>query len=152
MLLKILGTGLALFAALLLGQYYSGRMKRRGKELSEVISVLHLIESEIRYKLSQKDEILRKIAGSAPPAIAALFLGRDCRSELSLSSEDYAVLDEFLQTFGTLDFDSQLARLAFCRERLKERMGEAQEEYQKYSRLIRCLSPLLVLALCLLFF
>jgi hypothetical protein len=152
MLFKIIGFCIAVLSSVWFGLYFSEKMKRRIQELSDILSILLIIQSEICYKLSQKDAIFEKIALAISSPAVRIFSRKPDFAGLALTEQDKKVIEEFLQSFGRLDYQSQMDRIALCYQTIEHHLAGAKEEYARYAGLVRGLSPLLVSALCLLLF
>ena len=149
---KIIGFLIAMIASILFGFYFTGRMKQRISELMNVLTALNLIQTEITFKLTQKNEILKKISEEINASISNIFCERPIYEDLVLGESDRRILNEFNQSFGHLDYHSQMNRVEWCIKNIEANLLQAKEDYTKYARLAKGFSPLIVGALCLLLF
>lgn len=157
---KAVGALFVVGAAGFLGLSVAQAYQNRPRELREVQTALHLLETEIAYGATPLGEALENIGRRVAPPVGPLmtetarelaagygstlkeaweFALAGYRAETFLKPEDLTVIHGLGDVLGASDRNDQAKHLALAIERLKAQAAKAEDEAGKNVRLWQCL-------------
>lgn len=157
---KAVGALFVIGAAGFLGLSVAHAYQNRPRELRDVQTALHLLETEIAYGATPLVEALENVGVRVSPPVGQLMNEVACelsagygatlkeawefalagyRAESFLKEEDLAVIRSLGDVLGASDRNDQVKHLALAIERLKAQTVKAEEEANKNVRLWQCL-------------
>lgn len=169
-MLRIFGVILICISTAMMGMSAGKRVHTRSKVLSEFISALDLMITEISCLLTPIEEILEKLVKETPEPIRGFFYqclsARRTKEEarfqeiwlkelksaefLCLSEVDIALLSEIGNSFGKYSGEEQVRVMKGIQRKLVKLQATAQEECMKNGRLYRSLGITCGIALVIL--
>ncbi len=158
---KLIGSVLVLSACIGYAGALSEKKKYHRDVLLSLIRILSLLAGEIRYerltmtealeRLTEKyhgptGEVMQKIADRLRDVSCEKlesvwrFYFQEEQKRLMLSGEELDILLEAGRNLGYLDAEAQVGHLHRCRERLEQKLGEAEKEMAEKRKLYAYLS------------
>lgn len=170
-MLRILGAGLVLLAAVGAAQGLKTALNLRISELKSWLLAVRLLQREIGYGMMPLPRVFNRIFGQVE-GVAGEFLANvaeNLAADLSLTevwqqnlkvegsgwhllAEDYALLAELGAGIGQSDLAGQRRLLGMTEERLTALLSESEERYSRLARLVGGLgwcAGLMLVCLCL---
>lgn len=157
---KIMGAMFVIGAAGFLGLTVANAYQNRPRELRDMQTALHLLETEIAYGATPLVEALENVATRVPSPVGRFIsevareLSAGCgatvreawefglngyRAETFLKDEDLSVVKGLGDVLGASDRNDQIKHLRLAVERLKAQNLKADDEAKRNVRLWQCL-------------
>lgn len=149
--MKLLGLLLIVLCTTFIGLNEAHKLKQKTKEASQVLTLIEQIRIRLNFSASSTSEILNEIKEvrgiSSLPFVTKIIEQYDAEpfdclwerevrfSNLSLSSDDIAMLVSFGQSLGTTDLEGQLELCSIFENRFSDRLAFYSGEYKKRSKL-----------------
>ncbi|MYL33513.1 stage III sporulation protein SpoAB [Pontibacillus yanchengensis] len=169
--MKWIGALLLLCATTWGGFEFARRLNERPKQIRQLKNALQVLEAEILYGQSPVIEACEKVARQVPTPLAWFFEEFSASLKQSSSSlydvwEDRLdrywsisalgegekeIMKQFGQTLGQHDFAGQQKHIRLALSHLERELQEAQEQQQRYSKMVKSLGFLSGLLIILLF-
>ncbi|ONI46107.1 hypothetical protein AN641_02250 [Candidatus Epulonipiscioides gigas] len=165
--MRILGLALILISCTILGFVYDSQEKKRVLQLEELLFGFNLLKSEIEYKLTPLIEALKLTSAKTGNGIDKLFylyaykleqrnetdekkMWKDTLIQssklLKLTEEDLKIIEPF-GDISFLDRETQKININWLLEELKRKKDDANEIYQKRSKVYCSMGILLGLSI-----
>ncbi|MCD5323526.1 MULTISPECIES: stage III sporulation protein SpoIIIAB [Pontibacillus] len=169
--MKWIGALILLCATTWGGFEFARRLTERPKQIRQLKNALQVLEAEILYGHSPVIEACEKVARQIPEPMAWFFYEfSDQLKESSASLYDVweqriqsfwplsalgegekEIMKQFGQTLGQHDFTGQQKHIRLAISHLERELKEAEEQQQKYSKMVKSLGFLTGLLIILLF-
>lgn len=171
--MKIFGAMVVIAASTMAGWIYSSLLKKRVKNLGDLIQALHWLMTEIGYATVPLMEASSKISGRIQGEARIVFSGFteelhasdgliadeawqknlvNCRKNLFLHNDDWVILENFGRTLGNTDREHQVSAIRQNLELLKLQEEEAIKNQKKNEKLYRYLGIAIGVLVVLLFY
>ncbi|WP_010166282.1 stage III sporulation protein AB [Candidatus Epulonipiscium viviparus] len=166
--MNTIGMALILISCTLCGFAYDANEKKRVLQLDELFLGFNLLKSEIDYKLTPLIEALQEVASQTEQGVDRLFglysqklnqrdemdtkkMWKQTLMEanhwLRLKEEDLKLLESFGTMSSHFDREVQRNNITWLLESLKQRRDQANELYEKRSKLYRSMGVLIGLSI-----
>ncbi len=160
-MVKLIGAACVLTSCVGYAAVLTETQKFHRDVLLSLIRILNLLTGEIRYerltmaealgRLTQKyqgpvGEVLSMIAKKLKEDVwedletVWVFCFQENRRNLMLAGEELEIVLEIGKNLGYLDAEAQAVHLLHCRERLEQRLYEAEDEMAEKQKIYRCLA------------
>ena len=160
MLLKVIGAGLVILGSTGVGFFYSNILSERTEALIQVKKIMIMLRGEINYNhstlsesfsilsnrtkspfdifLKETGDKLNEMTGNTMESIWKEMVNKHLKGT-SLNQKDLERLSLLGNDLGYLDKKMQLSTLDLYLEQLEQQIGESLADFNKNSRLYKCL-------------
>lgn len=156
MYMKLVGAGLIIFAAYLMGCQVCISYQRRVRYLEEILLGLEMFRAEVSYGLTPLPHAFQNIGKKLKKPVGTLFFdfssfllqqkglsALECwklalenrKSDLTLKDEQMELLERLGSAWGQGDKEGQERQLSLIQELLRQALDGAREERQKNDKL-----------------
>ncbi|MBM7613996.1 stage III sporulation protein SpoIIIAB [Alkaliphilus hydrothermalis] len=173
MIIKIIFSIVIVFVSTIIGEIYANGYRQRTKMISQLISTLQMLETEIVYASTPLPFLMQKVSRRSPPEIANLL---ETTSEIllrkegytfseawqkgielshknsALYKEDLALLINLGNNLGNSDRDNQMKHIQLAMEELRRNYDEAIHLQNKNVKLYKSMGLLGGLAIVIILF
>ncbi|MCD8231027.1 MAG: stage III sporulation protein AB [Clostridiales bacterium] len=160
-MLKLTGAVCVLTACIGYAAVLTEKQKNHREVLLSLIRIMNLLADKIRYERMTMAEALgglnRKYRGPAGDVLNRIaeklredvweslemvwrFCFKEKQRELFLTDEEMDIVLETGKNLGYLDVEAQAMHLLHCRERLEQKLYEAEKEMAEKQKIYRCLA------------
>jgi len=159
-LIKILGILLILISSTVVGFMYGEGMKKRVKELNELLRGVYILKNEINYMHSLLPEALMKVSEKCTGTIKKIFVDASKillsneevdvytsfkksidinKSNINLTKEDLSIFLDLSKSLGELDVDGHNDIFSLVTENLNKAIIGAESNLEKSIKMYRYL-------------
>ncbi len=148
-MVKLIGAVMTGFACAYIGFRMSMTLKMRIKSLSEIISSLEMLESEISFSVSKLKEAFLRVDRNGFFTCAAENMEekgikrswekavKDNKSRLCLTDADSDILMMLALSIGRTDTDDQIKNIKYVKTMIEAQEKQAQSDYGRMGRVYR---------------
>lgn len=160
-MIKIIGSILIIATTTWIGFQIAKQVRERPRQIRLVKTALQSLEAEIMYGHTPLSEAARRLTKQMPTPISWLFscfhshleedkTVRDAWNEslddvwkrTALKQVEYEILQQFGETLGKHDRDSQQKHIRLCISHLEREEGEAKDIQLRYEKMMKSLGVL----------
>ena len=145
---KIIGLFILFISSCFLGFLKSYNLKMRAEKLKALCLSFEMLASRIKV---EKTELERAVAVSFPKETVYIKENRAVINPDLLEKEDIALIEEFFESFGRRDINSEYNRVQLFASLLQKQRKEAEEKKEKLSKLYNSLGVLFGIFICIFF-
>ena len=145
---KIIGLFILFISSCFLGFLKSYNLKMRAEKLKALCLSFEMLASRIK---AEKTELERAVAVSFSKETVYIKENRAIINPDLLEKEDIALIEEFFESFGRRDINSEYNRVQLFASLLQKQRKEAEEKKEKLSRLYNSLGVLFGIFICIFF-
>ena len=145
---KITGLFILFISSCFLGFLKSYNLKMRAEKLKALCLSFEMLASRIK---AEKTELERAVAVSFPKETVYIKENRAVINPDLLEKEDIALIEEFFDSFGRRDINSEYNRVQLFASLLQKQRKEAEEKKEKLSKLYNSLGVLFGIFICIFF-
>jgi len=159
-LIKILGILLILISSTVVGFMYGEGMKKRVKDLNELLRGVYILKNEINYMHSLLPEALMKVSEKCTGIIKKIFVDASTillsneevdvytsfkksidinKSNINLTKEDLSIFLDLTKSLGELDVDGHNDIFSLVTENLNKAIIGAESNLEKSIKMYRYL-------------
>lgn len=159
-MIKILGILLILISSTVVGFMYGEGMKKRVKELNELLRGVYILKNEINYMHSLLPEALMKVSEKCTGTIKKIFVDASTillsneevdvytsfkksidinKSNINLTKEDLSIFLDLTKSLGELDVDGHNDIFSLVTENLNKAIIGAESNLEKSIKMYRYL-------------
>lgn len=168
--MKWIGALLLLGATTWIGFEIALQLNNRPKEIRQLKSALQIVEAEMVYSQSPLEEAFRVVAKQIPQPVSSFFeaVSQDLQTQavdlpaswdkrlglfftnVSLGDYEKEIMHQFGQTLGQHDIKQQTKHIQLAFTHLERALEEAQDNQQRYGKMVKSLGFLAGLFILLL--
>ena len=145
---KIIGLFILFISSCFLGFLKSYNLKMRAEKLKALCLSFEMLASRIK---AEKTELERAVAVSFPKETVYIKENRAIINPDLLEKEDISLIEEFFESFGRRDINSEYNRVQLFASLLQKQRKEAEEKKEKLSKLYNSLGVLFGIFICIFF-